>query len=442
MRNPLTFNSHKVTYFESKRLLTYAKASIYAKAPIDKSSGRIISFGSTIPVLNVFALTLNTLSASGSAISPKQANKAIINPETNYKNMPAAFLYKTLTDKNIVCAACCHRCRIPPGKIGVCGVRKNTNGRLELLVFGKAAAVNIDPIEKKPLYHFMPGSKTFSIGTVGCNFRCLNCHNYNLSQISNYNSQISEYSKIAFGQTLSPTDAVQAAKINDCQSIAYTYNEPTVWAEYALETMKLAKRAGLNNIWVSNGFMTPETLAAISPYLDAINIDIKSFSDKFYRENCSARLAPVLENCEKIKTQKIHLEITTLIIPTLSDDEKMLAELANFIHQKLGADTPWHISAFSGEISWKLPHLPPTSLEQLKKIYQIGRMQGLHYVYAGNISADGLENTYCPNCQTMAIKRSGYNIKNNLLNGQCQECGYQIEGYFLVPRGTRKQNIP
>lgn len=340
--------------------------------------------------------------------------------------MQTASFYKPLKNKAVLCTACCHQCKILEGKTGICGVRKNTQGRLELLVFGRAAAVNVDPIEKKPFYHFWPGSLAFSIGTLGCNFHCLNCQNFDISQILDHKGVVDYYSKINWGEKLSPEEAIQKAKATHSKSIAYTYNEPTVWVEYALEIMQRAKKEGLYNVWVSNGFMAEETLEAIAPYLDAINIDIKSFSDQFYRQNCGARLDPILENCRRIKEKKIHLEITTLIIPAISDDEKMLRQLAQFIRQELGAETPWHISAFSGEISWKLQLIPETSVSQLKKIYQIGLEAGLHYVYAGNVLAEGLENTYCPQCAATVVERSGYTIENRLEKGRCRQCGYQI----------------
>lgn len=229
-----------------------------------------------------------------------------------------------------------------------------------------------------------------------------------------------------WGDNLSPTQAVQAAKKTGCQSIAYTYNEPTIWTEYALTIMKLAKKSGLDNVWVSNGYMTAETLKTILPYLNAINVDLKSFDEKFYQKNCGARLEPVLQNCRALRKNNIHLEITTLIIPGLSDDEKMLARLAKFIHDELGADVPWHISAFSGEISWQLRHLSKTSVEKLKTIRQIGLDEGLNYIYVGNIMAEGLENTLCPKCAATVIERRGYNVKNHLKQGACGQCGYRI----------------
>lgn len=340
--------------------------------------------------------------------------------------MKTAFFYEPLKDKKVICLACCQRCKISEGKTGLCGVRQNIGGKLKLLVFGQAAAINVDPIEKKPFYHFLPASQAFSLGTFGCNFRCANCQNYDISQILDHKGDTNYYSKIDWGENLSPDQAVQAAKAAGSKSIAYTYNEPTIWAEYALAIMKAAKKEGLRNVWVSNGFMTEETLNAISPYLDAINIDIKSFSDQFYRQNCGARLEPVLKNCRRFKEKNIHLEITTLVIPTVSDDEKMLKELAQYIRQELGADVPWHISAFSGHISWKLQHLPATPISQLKKFYQIGLAAGLPYVYVGNVLAEGLENTSCPICAAVVIERIGYQVKNHLKNGACRQCGYQI----------------
>ncbi|MFH1790085.1 MAG: AmmeMemoRadiSam system radical SAM enzyme [bacterium] len=336
-------------------------------------------------------------------------------------------LFYTQLENNVIsCLACSHRCKIAEGKLGVCGVRQNINGKLKLLVFEKSAAINIDPIEKKPFFHFLPGSTAFSIGTFGCNFHCLNCQNHDIAQILNRKGDLEFYNKINWGVQLTPEKAVQAAKMSGCNSIAYTYNEPTVWVEYALEIMKLAKKEGLCNVWVSNGFMTEHTINAISPFLDAINIDIKSFSDDFYLRNCQARLKPILENCITVVKKKIHLEITTLIIPTLSDDEKMISDIAEFIKQKLGSEVPWHISAFSGDISWKLKNIKQTPINKLKKAHKIGIGAGLHYVYVGNTTIIGLENTVCPKCNAVVIERIGYSIKNHLKKEKSCKCGYEI----------------
>jgi pyruvate formate lyase activating enzyme len=295
-----------------------------------------------------------------------------------------SILYEKLADKKVKCKTCSHFCNIAPGARGICGVRENIGGKLIFLAYSRAIAANIDPIEKKPLYHFLPGTKTFSIATVGCNFRCGNCQNWSISQFPK-SPKISRKMIEDSGESLPPEEVVKLAKEFGCPSVSYTYTEPTIFLEYALDTMKLAKKAGLKNIWVSNGFMSEETFSAAAPYLDAINIDIKSFEDKFYRESCGARLAPVLENCRRAVKKKIWLEITTLTIPTLSDDEEMLGKIAKFIKSELGNSVPWHISAFSGEISWKLRHLPETSVEKVKRVQEIGKKAGLKNVYAGNI---------------------------------------------------------
>lgn len=276
-------------------------------------------------------------------------------------------------------------CAIGEGEIGKCGVRQNRGGVLYSLVYGKAVAVNIDPIEKKPLYYFLPGSYSYSIGTVGCNFQCLNCQNYEISQMDGFKGRSETYKQINWGQSLSPKEIVNQAQQFHCRSISYTYNEPTVFLEYALDIMKRARGKGLKNIWVTNGFMTQDTLKFIVPYLDAVNVDLKSYEDEFYKKYCGAKLEPVLDNCKELKKKGIWLEVTTLIIPGLTDNEDMLTSLAKFIKEELGADTPWHVSAFSRAISWQLQYIPDTSSETMKKTKQIGEEQGLTRVHTGNI---------------------------------------------------------
>jgi pyruvate formate lyase activating enzyme len=298
--------------------------------------------------------------------------------------MKESILYEKLKDKIVRCQTCSHRCVIAPGKRGTCGVRENIGGKLYFLPYGRAIAANVDPIEKKPLYHFLPGTYSFSIATVGCNFRCKNCQNWTISQFGKDPKTAREAIEKS-GEDLPPKKVVELAKENNCPSISYTYTEPTIFLEYALDTMKLAKKAGLKNVWVSNGFMSEKTLKLVMPYLDAINIDIKLFDDKFYRENCGARLAPVLKNCKTIVKNKIWLETTTLIIPTLSDDEKIFRKIARFIKEELGDFVPWHVSAFSGAISWKLQYLPDTPVEKVKRAREIGKSAGLKYVHMGNV---------------------------------------------------------
>jgi len=342
--------------------------------------------------------------------------------------MKEALSYKKIRD-SVKCRVCNHSCLISEGQVGICGIRQNINGRLYLLTYGQAAAVNIDPIEKKPLFHFLPGSSTYSFGTLGCNFRCANCQNYDLSQFSRPQGIDA---KVNWGLDLTPDAIVKNALEAKCQSISYTYNEPTVFLEYALDTMKLARAQGLKNVWVSNGFMSPETLDLILPYLDAINIDIKSFDDEFYQTNCDARLEPVLANCRRLVKEKVWLEITTLIIPGLSDQEEMLRKIARFIKHDLGDFVPWHVSAFSGEISWKLKHVSATPSDTVKRAYGIGRQEGLKYVYTGNLWATETENTFCPACGELVIKRAGYDIERLDNYGNCRACSHKLAGCFVT----------
>lgn len=294
--------------------------------------------------------------------------------------MKECYLYKTEGDY-ITCQTCNHRCRIAPFKRGVCGVRENQKGKLYLLVYGRIIAENIDPIEKKPLYHFLKGTKSLSIATVGCNFRCLWCQNYDISQCTKGDIDRTEITSRR-GIEMEPEQIVKDAKKHNCPSISYTYTEPTIFLEFALDTMKLAKEAGLKNIWVSNGYMSRETLDLISPYLDAINIDLKCFSEEKYLKYSGAKLQPVLENIREIFKRKIHLEITTLIIPGINDDEKQLSGIANFIAD-VSKDIPWHISRFFP--AYKMNETPVTPLETLKKAQKIGKDAGLKYIHIGNI---------------------------------------------------------
>ena len=333
--------------------------------------------------------------------------------------MKEAYLYKKLAEKKVQCQNCAHYCVVAPGKRGICGVRENIDGKLYALNYGKAVAVNIDPIEKKPFFHFLPGSHSLSIATVGCNFSCKNCQNYDISQRPKPDRPI-------LGEDLPPEEIVKIALKNNLPSISYTYTEPTIFLEYALDTMKLAKKAGLKNNFVSNGFMTEESAKLVIPYLDADNIDIKSFSDKFYQENCGGRLQPVLDTAKLMKKSGVWVEVTTLVIPTLSDSEKMFREIAKFIYQELGPETPWHISRFSGDISWKLQHIPETSVETLQRGWELGKEAGLKYVYTGNVPGLPSEDTFCPRCKTLVIDRTGYIIHRHDKNGKCPKCGEDL----------------
>lgn len=326
-----------------------------------------------------------------------------------------SYLYKKLKNNVAQCQTCSHYCILKNNEIGICGVRENKDGKIYSLVYKKACALNIDPIEKKPLFHFFPGSKSLSIATVGCNFSCHNCQNWSISQEPKILKRIR-------GKEISPEKVVEIALKNNLPSISYTYNEPTVFLEYAFDIMRLAKKKGLKNIWVSNGFLSKETIELIGPYLDAINVDLKSFSDDFYRKYCGGRLQPVLDTLIRLKKKNIWTEITTLVIPTLNDTEKTFKKISRFIGKKLGPNTPWHITQFYGSISWKLQELPNTPIETLKKAYEIGKKAGLKYVYTGNIPGLDSEDTYCPKCRTKMISRFGYEIERFDKNGKCLKC--------------------
>lgn len=333
--------------------------------------------------------------------------------------MKEALLYQKLAGETIRCQNCAHHCTILPGNRGICGVRENRNGKLYSLVYGKAAACHIDPIEKKPFFHFLPGTHSLSIATVGCNFACQNCQNWQISQAPKLNGEIE-------GEDLSPEELVNQAKENHLPSISYTYTEPTIFLEYALETMKLARREGLKNNWVTNGFISKEAFKVIAPLLDAANVDLKGFTDEFYRENCGGRLEPVLETLKRMKAEKIWIEVTTLVIPTLNDREGVFGKIAGFIKDELGAETPWHISRFSGAISWKLQHLPNAPIETLEKAYEIGKEAGLKYVYTGNVPGLDSEDTFCPKCGALMINRTGYRIERYDRDGRCAKCGQNL----------------
>jgi len=334
--------------------------------------------------------------------------------------MHEAMFYEKTEDKAVKCGLCPHSCKIANQKRGICGVRENREGVLYSLVYGRAISWAIDPIEKKPLYHFHPGSDIFSIATMGCNLRCGHCQNYSISQLSG---------EAIEGRDLSPEKVVWQAKMTGCLSIAYTYTEPTIFFEYAYDTSRLAKKDNLNNIFVTNGYMSEESLKKMSPYLDAANVDLKSFSENHYRKICGGKLKFVLQILELMKKLGIWLEVTTLLIPTFNDSEGELRKIAEFILH-LGKDTPWHVSRFYP--SYRMMDLPPTPLQTLYRARQIGLDTGLRYVYTGNVPGDEGENTYCYECGQAIIVRYGYHIKaNHIQRGLCEYCKAKIDGVGL-----------
>ncbi|MFH1198749.1 MAG: AmmeMemoRadiSam system radical SAM enzyme [Candidatus Omnitrophota bacterium] len=335
--------------------------------------------------------------------------------------MKEALLYDKLGNNFVHCGLCAHRCKIADHKFGFCGVRQNTGGVLYTHAYGEVIATNVDPIEKKPLYHFLPGTKSFSIATVGCNFHCGFCQNWEISQ-----KNFKEGAELG-GEEFSPEEIVDAAVKNQCQSISYTYTEPTIFFEYALETAKLAKDEGLKNIFVTNGYMTKEALTMIKPYLNAANVDLKFFKEEAYKKICGASLKPVLDSIRLMKEMGIWVEITTLIVPNENDSEEELYGIAQFI-ASVDKNIPWHISRFHPDYKFTKYEVTPEST--LKKAQSLGQEAGLTYIYAGNVYGWG-NDTICPFCKELLIKREGFDIyKYNIENGKCIFCDFVIPGVF------------
>ncbi|HII01453.1 TPA: AmmeMemoRadiSam system radical SAM enzyme [Methanosarcinaceae archaeon] len=328
-----------------------------------------------------------------------------------------AMFYEKLDADKVQCKLCAHRCKIAPGKGGFCRVRENRGGDLFTLIYGSVSSEAVDPIEKKPLYHFYPGSFAYSVGTVGCNFRCKHCQNWTISQTCVEDS---------YTRDILPEDLVERALMSGSKSIAWTYNEPTIWHEYSYESAKLAKEAGLGTVYVTNGYMTPEALENIAPYLDAANIDIKAFTEKFYHDVVSAKLAPVLESSVLAKKLGIHVEITNLVIPTHNDSPDELRELSRWVYKNLGPDTPLHFTRFHPQ--YQMRDLSPTPVETLETAYKIAREEGMNYVYVGNVFEHKYDNTYCPNCGKMLIQRGLFEIEKYEITPEktCPKCGEKI----------------
>ena len=341
--------------------------------------------------------------------------------------MKKAEFYKKIGPENeVICELCNHHCHIKEGKRGICGVRENRAGVLYSLVYGRLAAEHVDPIEKKPLFNFLPGSSAFSISTVGCNFRCLHCQNYDISQYPHLHQ-----GEIA-GNEYTAEAVVEQAVQTGCASVCYTYVEPTIFYEFAADCSRLAHERQLKNVLVSNGYMTPEVTRHMAPLLDGINIDIKGFTDDFYKKICRARLQPVLDNVQLMYELGVWVEVTTLIIPGLNDSSDELGDIARFI-KSVSPTIPWHVTAFYP--TYKMLDREPTPASTLRKAREIGLREGLHYVYEGNIPGHGGENTYCPQCGTELISRFGFNIRQNNLTegeGRCGKCGYQLAGVWSL----------
>jgi pyruvate formate lyase activating enzyme len=332
----------------------------------------------------------------------------------------AALFQQKIDQETVQCLLCPHQCLLKNNQAGICKVRKNIHGQLVSLNYEKIAAMHVDPIEKKPLYHFLPGSKSFSIAAVGCNLQCRFCQNHTLSVVEN--------SSHIYGEPVSPGQIIDKALECHARSVSYTYSEPTVFFEFMLETAILAKQAGLKNIMVSNGYINAEPIDKIAPYLDAANIDLKAYSDSFYRKVCGGQLQPVLKTISHLKEKNIWVEVTTLIIPDLNTNVTDIASLISFL-VKLDLNIPWHVSRFYPH--YQLSQLPPTSEDIIFKIIDTALDMGLKYVYSGNIADDQYAHTYCPQCRQKIIERSGYQTKlQHFQLGICQKCQTPISGIW------------
>jgi len=334
--------------------------------------------------------------------------------------MKEAMFYTKEDKQKVKCSLCAHNCLIHEGKRGICGVRENSGGILYSLVYGKLISMNVDPIEKKPLFHFLPSTISLSIASTGCNFRCLHCQNFDISQHREKDSVIP-------GNYVSAQQVVDAAEKAGCRSISYTYTEPTIFFEFAYDCARLAHEKGIKNIFVSNGYTGTEAVNEIAPFLDAINIDLKG-DDSFYKKVCGARLQPVLDNIRLMKELGIWVEVTTLIIPSYNDSEDTLRGIAEYI-MSVDPSIPWHVSQFYP--TYKLYDQPRTPVETLRRAREIGFEKGLKYIYEGNVPGEGGENTFCPHCRELLIKREGYEIfENRIQDNLCVKCMEQIEGVW------------
>jgi len=339
-----------------------------------------------------------------------------------------AMLYERRDDGTVECYLCAHHCTIRPGKLGVCGVRKNVDSALQSLVYGQVISQAVDPIEKKPLFHFLPGSASYSIATAGCNFRCKWCQNWEISQAPRLGNLVTT-------ADIAPEEIVSAAERYGCASISYTYTEPTVFFEYAYDCARLAQKRGIANVFVTNGFMSPECLELLghtndgNPLLAAANVDLKAWSEDVYRRFIGGRLEPVLESLRIMKRYGIWVEVTTLLVPGINDDESQLRGIAEFIYEDLGPDTPWHVTRFFPH--FRMRGVPLTPLKTVRLAREIGLETGLQYVYVGNLPDGDGESTFCPNCSTKLVERRGFRVlQSRLREGTCPECGTRIAGIW------------
>ena len=355
--------------------------------------------------------------------------------------MHEARYYTTLEDNKVLCTLCPHDCHIPDGARGACAVRYNRGGRLYSLVYDRVVSRQVEAVEKKPLFHFYPGSTAYSIGTVGCNMRCAFCQNWQISQWAKEHlakstasdvegeivcPRLSEVAAEVPGEPVTPKGIVEAALAAGATSIAYTYTEPTIFFELAYDTAVLAREKGLKNIFVTNGFISEQPLRDLAEVLDAANVDLKFFRDESYRHISRARLEPILDAIRLYHELGVWVEVTTLVIPGVNDSEQELQDIAGFV-RSVGEEVPWHVSKFYP--AWKMTDTPVTPVESLRRAVEIGHEAGLHYVYEGNVPGERGESTWCPQCGALLIERHGFHVRTNRVrDGACPDCGAAIEG--------------
>ena len=341
-------------------------------------------------------------------------------PDHLWDGAREAYRFKKMGDGRVVCLVCPHRCLLAPGDRSVCRSKVNIDGTLYTLAFGNPCAVHLDPVEKKPLYHFMPGISVYSLAVAGCNFRCLNCQNWEISQFAP--EQVSH-------RTLSPDSALDEAKRVGCRAIAYTYSEPVTFIEYMTAVATKAQPAGLKNLWISNGYINPEPLSDLCRLIDGANVNLKAFSDKIYRTLNGGRLEPVLETLKGLHRRQVHFEITNLVVPGYTDDMEMVRKMCRWVVAHLGQDHPFHFLRFFPK--YKLQRLAPTPISTLDRFREIAISEGLRYVYLGNVPGHEGNHTFCHGCGKMVIQRKGYQLPEyHLVNGHCRFCGTAIPGVW------------
>lgn len=335
--------------------------------------------------------------------------------------MKQAAYCQTLENGRVLCRLCPHECKVAVGQYGICGVRRNVDGILYSLVYEKVIATHIDPIEKKPFFHLYPGSRSYSLATAGCNFSCQFCQNHDISQIRKPDDRL--------GETLPAEQVVREAAAAGCKTIACTYTEPTIFFEYALDVARAARGQGVHTVWVTNGYINEDPLREIAPYLLAANVDLKGWDEEFYRKVVGGRLQPVLDTLKRMKQLGIWVEVTTLVVPGYIDREEPLREIAQFIKNELGAETPWHLSRFHPQ--YRCSHLPMTPISILRRAREIGLETGLRYVYSGNVPGDVGEHTFCHHCGARLIERFGFQVISlEVREGACPICGTAVAGIF------------